>query len=59
MLNLFTKRNKVKVETNQDNSTLINEYKNIISNLRIGKQDSTTKAEIKNLERLIKKLEGK
>lgn len=58
MLNLFTKRNKVKVETNQDNSTLINEYKNIISNLRIGKQDSTTKAEIKNLERLIKKLEG-
>lgn len=58
MLSLFTKRNKVKVETNKDNSTLINEYQNIISNLRIGEQDSTTKAEIKNLERLIKKLEG-
>lgn len=55
MLNLFT--NKVKT-INQDNSTLINEYQNIISNLRIGEQDSTTKAEIKNLERLIKKLEG-
>lgn len=56
MLNLFTNKNKT---INQDNSTLIKEYQNIISNLKIGEQDSTTKAEVENLERLIKKLQGK
>lgn len=55
---LFTNKDIDKDYNNDDKLNLISDYKLIISNLKLTKLDSTKKAEIENLERLILELEN-
>lgn len=58
LIKKFINKNTDKDYHNDDKLKLISDYKLIISNLKLTKLDSTKKAEIENLERLILELEN-
>lgn len=58
LIKKFINKNTDKDYHNDDKLNLISDYKLIISNLKLTKLDSTKKAEIENLERLILELEN-